>query len=69
MRHGIAPKIHCVFKALLGANEHRRLRVHFLNAMLGAELPEAITEVQRMLNLYKGRECLNDKLSIVDLKA
>ncbi len=68
MRHAIDPKIDCVFKALLGADENRRLLVHFLNAMLGGELGAAITEVQ-ILNPYNEREFLTDKLSIVDVKA
>jgi len=32
MRHAIDPKIDCVFKALLGAEENRNLLIHFLNA-------------------------------------
>ena len=39
MRHPIDPKIDCVFKALLGAEDNRALLIHFLNALLGRELP------------------------------
>ncbi len=39
MRHPIDPKIDCVFKALLGAEDNRVLLIHFLNALLGRELP------------------------------
>ncbi|MBK5940797.1 Rpn family recombination-promoting nuclease/putative transposase [Halochromatium roseum] len=68
MRHPIDPKIDCVFKALLGAESNRALLIHFLNAMLGAELPAPISSVE-ILNPYNEREFLDDKLSIVDVKA
>jgi hypothetical protein len=68
MRHAIDPKIDCVFKALLGAEPNRDLLVHFLNAMLGDELPAPIVDVV-ILNPYNEREFLDDKLSIVDVKA
>jgi predicted transposase/invertase (TIGR01784 family) len=68
MRHAIDPKIDCVFKALLGAEANRDLLVHFLNAMLGGELPAPIVDVV-ILNPYNEREFLDDKLSIVDVKA
>ena len=67
MRHPIDPKIDCVFKALLGAEDNRGRLIHFLNAMLGAELPAPVTAVE-ILNPYNERECLTDKLSIVDVK-
>jgi predicted transposase/invertase (TIGR01784 family) len=68
MRHPIDPKIDCVFKALLGAEANRGLLVHFLNAMLGEELPTPVVDVA-ILNPYNEREFLDDKLSIVDVKA
>ena len=68
MRHPIDPKIDCVFKALLGAESNRALLIHFLNAMLGAELPVPVSSVE-ILNPYNEREFLDDKLSIVDVKA
>ena len=68
MRHPIDPKIDWVFKALLGAEDNRGRLIHFLNAMLGAELPAPVTAVE-ILNPYNERECLTDKLSIVDVKA
>jgi predicted transposase/invertase (TIGR01784 family) len=68
MRHPIDPKIDCVFKALLGAEANRRLLIHFLNAVLGAALPAPIRQVE-ILNPYNEREFLDDKLSIVDVKA
>jgi predicted transposase/invertase (TIGR01784 family) len=68
MRHPIDPKIDCVFKALLGAEGNRRLLIHFLNAVLGADLPAPIIGVE-FLNPYNERKFLDDKLSIVDVKA
>ncbi len=68
MKHPIDPKIDCVFKALLGAEANRRLLIHFLNAVLGAALPGPIRQVD-ILNPYNEREFLDDKLSIVDVKA
>ncbi len=68
MKHSIDPKIDCVFKALLGAERNRRLLIHFLNAMLGSELSSPIQTVE-ILNPYNDREFLDDKLSIVDVKA
>ncbi|SMF93455.1 conserved hypothetical protein (putative transposase or invertase) [Methylomagnum ishizawai] len=68
MKHRIDPKIDCVFKALLGAEENRNLLIHFLNAVLDGELPAPITEVQ-ILNPFNEKEFLDDKLSIVDVKA
>ena len=68
MRHPIDPKIDCVFKALLGAEDNRALLIHFLNALLGAELPAPVSAVE-ILNPYNEREFLADKLSIVDVKA
>ncbi len=68
MKHAIDPKIDCVFKALLGAERNRRLLIHFLNAMLAGELAAPIVAVE-ILNPYNEREFLDDKLSIVDVKA
>ena len=68
MRHAIDPKIDCVFKALLGAEENRNLLIHFLNAFLAKELSEPIVWVE-ILNPYNEKEFLSDKLSIVDVKA
>ncbi|MBK1653649.1 hypothetical protein CKO29_02880 [Allochromatium vinosum] len=68
MNHPIDPKIDCVFKALLGSESNRALLIHFLNANLGSALPAPITEVE-ILNPYNDKEFLDDKLSIVDVKA
>jgi len=68
MKHSIDPKIDCVFKALLGAERNRRLLIHFLNAILASDLTAPVIKVE-ILNPYNEREFLDDKLSIVDVKA
>ena len=68
MKHRIDPKIDCVFKALLGSEENRNLLIHFLNAILTSDLTAPITEVE-ILNPYNDKEFLDDKLSVVDVKA
>ena len=68
MDHPIDPKTDCVFKALLGAEDNRDLLIHFLNAILGRDLPSPVTQVD-ILNPYNEREFVTDKLSIVDVKA
>ena len=42
--------------------------IHFLNAILASELSAPIATVD-ILNPYNDREFLDDKLSIVDVKA
>jgi len=68
MKHRIDPKIDCVFKALLGSEENRSLLIHFLNAVLRQDLGVPIAEVE-ILNPYNDKEFLDDKLSVVDVKA
>ncbi|MGZ8217854.1 Rpn family recombination-promoting nuclease/putative transposase [Methylomagnum sp.] len=68
MKHRIDPRIDCVFKALLGAERNRNLLIHFLNAVLAGELAAPITDAV-ILNPYNDKEFLDDKLSIVDVKA
>jgi predicted transposase/invertase (TIGR01784 family) len=68
MKHNIDPKVDCVFKSILGNESNRNLLVHFLNAVLGSELVLPITGVE-ILNPYNEKEHLDDKLSIVDVKA
>ena len=68
MKHQIDPKIDCVFKALLGAEDNRNLLVHLLNAILSADLSTPIATVD-ILNPYNDKEFVEDKLSIVDVKA
>ncbi|MGI9212050.1 MAG: PD-(D/E)XK nuclease family transposase, partial [Methylococcaceae bacterium] len=55
MKHPIDPKIDCVFKAILGSEDNINLLIHFLNAMLTAELDSPIVEVE-ILNPYNDKE-------------
>ncbi len=55
-------------RPLLGADENSGLLIHFLNAVLLTDLDEPITSV-KIVNPYNEREFLNDKLSVVDVKA
>jgi len=68
MKPNIDPKVDCVFKAILGSEEHKRLLVHFLNAVLGRK-PGIRVQAVELLNPYNDREFETDKLSIVDVKA
>ena len=68
MKHPIDPKVDCVFKKLLGSEENRDLLIHFLNSTLAAELPVPLVEVT-ILNPFNEKEYLDDKLSVVDVKA
>jgi predicted transposase/invertase (TIGR01784 family) len=68
MKHFIDPKIDCVFKAILGAEDNRHLLIHFLNAILGPDLSSPITSVD-ILNPASGREFVSDKMNVVDVKA
>jgi predicted transposase/invertase (TIGR01784 family) len=68
MHRPIDPKVDCVFKTLFGSDDHRDLLVHFLNAMLASDLRLPITDVE-ILNPYNERETLDDKLTVVDVKA
>jgi predicted transposase/invertase (TIGR01784 family) len=66
MKHKINPTVDCVFKAILGSEKNKNLLVHFLNAVL--EPTELITEIE-LQNPYNERDFLDDKLTIVDVKA
>ena len=68
MKHKINPIVDCVFKALLGSEKNKNLLIHFLNAVTGLAGDDAITDVV-IMNPYNEREFLDDKLSIVDIKA
>ncbi|SDX59358.1 Rpn family recombination-promoting nuclease/putative transposase [Thiocapsa roseopersicina] len=68
MHRPIDPKVDCVFKTLFGSDDHRDLLIHFLNALLAEDLAAPITAVD-ILNPYNERETLDDKLTVVDVKA
>lgn len=68
MKHAIDPTVDCVFKALLGSPQNQNLLVHFINATLSGELVDPVTSVD-ILNPYNEKAFMDDKLSIVDVKA
>ncbi len=68
MKHAIDPTIDCVFKAILGSNEHINLLLNFLNSICKDDLRSPICELT-IINPYNEKEFLTDKLSIVDIKA
>ncbi|NEV61797.1 Rpn family recombination-promoting nuclease/putative transposase [Thiorhodococcus minor] len=68
MHRPIDPKVDCVFKTLFGSEDHSDLLINLLNALLGEELPAPVTSVE-IVNPYNERETLDDKLTIVDVKA
>jgi predicted transposase/invertase (TIGR01784 family) len=68
MHRPIDPKVDCVFKTLFGSDDHRDLLIHFLNALLAEDLAAPIADVD-ILNPYNERETLDDKLTVVDVKA
>ena len=68
MKHAIDPTIDCVFKAILGSNEHINLLLNFLNSICKDDLHSPISDLT-ILNPYNEKQFLSDKLSIVDIKA
>jgi predicted transposase/invertase (TIGR01784 family) len=68
MKHKIDPTVDCVFKAILGTEENKKLLIHFLNAVLNPVENGRIISVE-ILNPYNDREFMTDKLSVVDIKA
>jgi len=64
MKHAIDPTIDCVFKAILGSNEHINLLLNFLNAICKDDLQSPIQDLT-IVNPYNAKIFLNDKLSIV----
>jgi predicted transposase/invertase (TIGR01784 family) len=68
VKHSIDPKVDCVFKAILGDEDHTNLLIHFLNAILADELKSPVIWVE-ILNPYNEKETRQDKLSVVDVKA
>lgn len=68
MRPGIDPKVDYAFKRLFGREQTRALLVHLLNALLKPLPGKAIIDVE-LLNPFSEQDALDDKLSIVDVKA
>lgn len=68
MRPGIDPKVDYVFKRLFDREPTWALLVHLLNALLKPLPDKAIIDVE-LLNPFSEQDALDDKLSIVDVKA
>ncbi|GAK51867.1 hypothetical protein U14_03113 [Candidatus Moduliflexus flocculans] len=68
MKPNIDPKVDCVFKAMLGSEEHKLLLTDFLNAVLAHDPGIRLQSIE-LLNPYNEREFETDKLSVVDVKA
>ena len=65
---GIDPKIDYAFKRLFGSEANRPLLIHLLNAVLQPP-PDARVAALEILNPFNDKEALDDKLSLVDIKA
>jgi predicted transposase/invertase (TIGR01784 family) len=65
---GIDPKIDYAFKRLFGSEPHQRLLIHLLNAVLQPPPTERVATIE-ILNPFNDKEALDDKLSVVDIKA
>jgi hypothetical protein len=65
---GIDPKVDYAFKKLFGSEGNTDLRIDLLHAVLQPPPGRLITAVE-LLNPFSERETLDDKLSILDVKA
>ena len=64
----IDPRIDFAFKRIFGSEEHVAILINLLNAVLGRRGAERICEVS-ILNPFSMKEALDDRLSILDIKA
>jgi predicted transposase/invertase (TIGR01784 family) len=65
---GIDPKVDFVFKRLFGTETNADLLIDLLNAVLAFPPGHEVTAVE-LLNPFHDQEALDDKLSILDVKA
>ena len=68
MKIGIDPLIDCVFKRLFGITENKALLLDLLNSIMEESDEETIVDLE-ILNSYNPKTFLQDKMSIVDIKA
>src|SRR5262249_21730186 len=61
-------KIDYAFKRLFGSEANEPLLIHLLNAVLQPPPRERVTALE-ILNPFNDKEALDDKLSVVDIKA
>ena len=65
---GIDPKVDYAFKHLFGREATRPILVHVLDSVLNPASGQEIRDIE-LLNPFNPKEALDDKLSIVDIKA
>src|SRR2546423_725357 len=65
---GIDPKVDYVFKRLFGRQPNLALSIHLLNAVLQPPSDQRVVDLE-LLNPFNDKDRLDDKLSIVDIKA
>ncbi|MBI3944422.1 MAG: PD-(D/E)XK nuclease family transposase [Armatimonadetes bacterium] len=65
---GIDPKVDYAFKFLFGNEKNTQPLIHLLHSILNPTPEEQIVEVE-ILNLFNERMALDDKLSILDIRA
>ena len=64
----IDPKVDYAFKHLFGRESTRPLLIHLLNQVLNPDPGRQIRDVE-LLNPFNPKEAIDDKLSILDVKA
>src|SRR5260370_34119693 len=65
---GIDPKVDYAFKYLFGRERNLEILLLLLNAILRPPPDEQLAELE-LLNPFNGKDFLEDKLSILDIKA
>lgn len=65
---GIDPKVDYAFKRLFGHQPNQALLIHLLNAVLQPRSHERVVDLE-LLNPFNDKDRLDDKLSILDVKA
>jgi predicted transposase/invertase (TIGR01784 family) len=65
---GIDPKVDYAFKWLLGREDHTSILINLLHSILKPSPDEQITELQ-ILNPFTDKPRVDDKLSILDIRA
>jgi predicted transposase/invertase (TIGR01784 family) len=68
MMLGIDPKVDYAFKWLFGNQKNTSILIHLLHAILNPAPEEQIMEIQ-ILNPFNDKMALDEKLSILDIKA
>src|SRR5437870_7611233 len=64
----IDPKVDFAFKHVFGREENKSLLIHLLHAVLQPPPQQQISTVE-ILNPFNDKDALDDKLSILDIKA